>query len=106
MNQACSRNTVLSMLPVISLPLQEHLQHKAEVVQALYSPDGARLYTAGADGGLCVYDVAQVYMPVKFLSAGQRDLRVSACDITLVCLTDQERCSELMPLQGSVSTLL
>jgi hypothetical protein len=45
-------------------------------VQALYSPDGARLYTAGADGGLCVYDVAQVYMPVKFLSAGQRDLKV------------------------------
>lgn len=26
----------------------------------LYSPDGARMYSGGADGGLCVYDVAQV----------------------------------------------
>ncbi|GFH23849.1 uncharacterized protein HaLaN_21537 [Haematococcus lacustris] len=56
--------------------LQEHLQHRAEVLQVAYSPDGSRLYSAGADGGLCVFDVAQVYAPIKFLSAGKRDVRV------------------------------
>ena len=40
--------------------MQEHKQHQSEVLQVLYSTDGARLFTAGADGGLCVYDVAQV----------------------------------------------
>lgn len=56
--------------------VQEHMQHKAAVVQISYSSDGVRLYTGGADGGLCVYDVAQVYLPTKFLAAGVRDLKV------------------------------
>jgi len=44
---------------------QEHLQHRAEVTQVVFSPDGARMYSGGADGGLCVYDVAQVSWPVS-----------------------------------------
>ncbi|KAJ9518454.1 hypothetical protein QJQ45_018495, partial [Haematococcus lacustris] len=71
--------TLLQAIPRCLRPfvcVQEHLQHRAEVLQVAYSPDGSRLYSAGADGGLCVFDVAQVYAPIKFLSAGKRDVRV------------------------------
>ncbi|KAG1677552.1 hypothetical protein FOA52_014450 [Chlamydomonas sp. UWO 241] len=56
--------------------VKEHSQHKGEVTQLLYSPDGWWLYSAGNDGGLCVYDVAQVYAPIKFLSAGGKHAKM------------------------------
>lgn len=61
---------------MISYYLQEQQQHRCGLVQLAYSSDGSYLFTAGCDGGLCVYDVSQVYQPVKFLSAGVKDIRV------------------------------
>ena len=58
--------------------LQEHLQHRGDVVEVLYSPDGLWLYSAGADGVLSVYDVQQVYTPVKCLAAGAKNVKVRA----------------------------
>ena len=58
---------------------QEHKQHRGPVSQVLFSPDGAWLYSAGVDGGLCVYDVVQVYNPVKFLPAGGKGIKVRGC---------------------------
>ena len=53
----------------------------------VYSADGTRLYTGGADGGLCVYDVPQVYQPTKFLSGGVKDLKVwFVYDMYTVCM--------------------
>ena len=64
------RNTVLELSSVsithgsLSLyhPSQEHKQHRGTVLQVLFSPNGSWLYSAGADGGLCVYDVVQVWV--------------------------------------------
>ena len=49
--------------------LQEHCQHKGAVTEVLFTPNGALLLTAGSEGNICVYDVAQNYMPVKYLAA-------------------------------------
>lgn len=67
---------VVFCLPPQTYMQQEHQQHRAALVQLAYSPDGTKLFTGGADGGLCVYDVVQIYQPVKFLSAGVRDIKV------------------------------
>eukprot|EP00798_Chlamydomonas_sp_ICE-L_P014445 gene14445-20453_t len=57
--------------------VQELKQHRAPVSQVLYGTDGAYLYSSGFDGGLCVYDVAAIYQPVKFLSSGAPNLKAS-----------------------------
>ena len=49
--------------------LQEHCQHKGAVTEVLFTPNGGLLLTAGSEGNICVYDVAQNYMPVKYLAA-------------------------------------
>lgn len=36
-------------------------------MQLLYSSDGERLFTLSKDGTLCVHDVLQLYLPLKFL---------------------------------------
>ncbi|GAX72875.1 hypothetical protein CEUSTIGMA_g330.t1 [Chlamydomonas eustigma] len=56
--------------------VQEHKQHRGRISQVLFSTDGNWLYSAGYDGGLCVYDVIQVYNPVKFLPAGSRGIKI------------------------------
>lgn len=66
------------VLPTPHLRLQEHQQHRGAVSKVLFTPEGDRLLSCGADGGLCVYDVVQIYAPVKFLSAGVKDLKVRA----------------------------
>lgn len=60
--------------------IQDHKQHRSSVLQVAFSPDGAWFYSAGEDGGLCVYDVAQVYTPVKFLPAGGKGTKVIRSD--------------------------
>lgn len=59
--------------------VQEHAQHRGPLVELVYSPCGTRLHSGAMDGTLVVYDVLQVYAPVKFLSAGVRDIKVRAC---------------------------
>lgn len=49
--------------------LQEHPQHRYPVVAVQYTLDGSQLLSLGEDGGLCVYDVTQIYLPVKMLAA-------------------------------------
>jgi WD40 repeat protein len=39
---------------------QEYQQHRAAVQQLAFTADGGRLLSAGGDGNLCVYEVAQV----------------------------------------------
>lgn len=56
--------------------VQEHAQHRGPLVELVYSPCGTRLHSGAMDGTLVVYDVLQVYAPVKFLSAGVRDIKV------------------------------
>lgn len=73
----CRQLSHLSNELCCSSVTQDHLQHRAEVTQIVFAPDGTRMYSGGADGGLCVYDVTQVYQPTKFLPSGARDLRVS-----------------------------
>ncbi|CAM9761154.1 unnamed protein product, partial [Ectocarpus sp. 12 AP-2014] len=50
--------------------LLELEQHRSAVQQVTFTPDGARLVSAGEDGLLCLYDVTQGYHP----------WRVMACD--------------------------
>eukprot|EP00039_Didymoeca_costata_P020621 m.341916 g.341916 ORF g.341916 m.341916 type:complete len:1772 (+) comp20674_c0_seq1:408-5723(+) len=45
-----------------------HKQHTNKVASLLYDQDGERLYSAGSDGILCMYDVLQGYMPVRMIS--------------------------------------
>jgi hypothetical protein len=57
-------------------PPQELQQHRAAVAELRFCPSGARLYSAGLDGMLVVYDATRLYAPVQYLSAGVRDMRV------------------------------
>lgn len=61
---------------LVSTPAQEHQQHRGAVLEIAYSPDGTWLYSAGEDGGLCVYDVVQSYRPTKYLSVGAKGIKV------------------------------
>jgi len=45
--------------------LQEYRQHQGMVVSLVYTPDGSKLFSAGADGLICVYDAVRNYQPVK-----------------------------------------
>ncbi|KXZ51899.1 hypothetical protein GPECTOR_11g332 [Gonium pectorale] len=56
--------------------LEEQQQHRAAVVELVFSPLGDRLYSGGADGALVVYDVQRLYAPTQYLSAGVRDIKV------------------------------
>ena len=74
---------LLSLIPHTPSPLHTpphlHTSSHLQFSQVLFSPDGAWLYSAGVDGGLCVYDVVQVYNPVKFLPAGGKGIKVCGC---------------------------
>lgn len=48
--------------------IHEHKQHKGAVRQLLFSPDGFRMFTAGEEGNLCVYDCSQNFLPIKYLA--------------------------------------
>jgi WD40 repeat protein len=55
----------------------EYQQHRGAVLQLIYSPDGRRLYSAGEDGHICVYDVSRGYQPVKMVASDMPSERVS-----------------------------
>ena len=48
--------------------VQEHRQHKKAVQDIVFTADGDLLLSAGAEGNLCVYDVRQNYVPIKYLA--------------------------------------
>ena len=48
-----------------------------DLCQILYDPIEGRLYSAGVDGNICVYDVFREYQPVKMVAADSIPLRVS-----------------------------
>jgi WD repeat-containing protein 90 len=45
--------------------LHEYRQHQARVVSLAFSQDGAKLFSAGEDGLICVYDALRNYQPIK-----------------------------------------
>ena len=45
--------------------LHEYRQHQARVVALTFSSDGAKLFSAGEDGLICVYDAVRNYQPIK-----------------------------------------
>jgi len=47
--------------------LHEYRQHQAPVVSLTFSQDGAKLFSAGEDGLICVYDAVRNYQPIKTL---------------------------------------
>lgn len=53
--------------------LEEFQQHKGPVTCVAFSMDGSLLYSAGADGNLCVYDALQGYTPMKLISSDLPD---------------------------------
>ena len=55
----------------------EYQQHRGAVLKILYSPDGRRVYSAGEDGHICVYDVSRGYQPVKMVASDVPSERVS-----------------------------
>ena len=34
----------------------------------LFTPDGSKLFTAGDEGNLCVFDCEQNFLPIKYLA--------------------------------------
>ena len=57
----------------------EYQQHKEAVVDIVFSPDGKRMFSAGSDGHICMYDVARDYQPVKMISGDLPGDSVSLC---------------------------
>ena len=56
----------------------EYQQHDGAVAQIVFDPvNGKRLYSAGRDGNICVYDVARDYQPVKMVASDTIPLHVS-----------------------------
>jgi WD40 repeat protein len=56
-------------IPTAKMP-HEYQQHRGPVVQVLFDPSrGHRLYSAGVDGHVCVYDVTRGYQPVKMIAS-------------------------------------
>ena len=49
--------------------LEEYTQHSGQLVDLLYANSGERLYSAGTDGVLVVYDVVHSYQPSRSYSA-------------------------------------
>ena len=45
--------------------LHEYRQHQARVVSLVFSQDGTKLFSAGEDGLICVYDAVRNYQPIK-----------------------------------------
>ena len=84
----CCRPAIHHTAPLLRV-LQEHRQHRAAVEQVMFSADGERLFTAGGDGSICVYDVAQIYLPVKMLATNGAPGRVRPCVALLRCLAEQ-----------------
>jgi WD40 repeat protein len=65
-NSGCVR---IFDVPTTTMP-HEHQQHRGPVVQVLFDPSrGDRLYSAGLDGHICVYDVTRGYQPVKMIAS-------------------------------------
>ena len=47
----------------------EYQQHRGRIACTVYAPDGLRLFTAGADGQICVYDTQRNYQPIKMVAS-------------------------------------
>jgi WD40 repeat protein len=45
--------------------LHEYRHHQARVVSLVFSQDCAKLFSAGEDGLICVYDAVRNYQPIK-----------------------------------------
>ena len=48
--------------------IQEHKQHAQDILKVMFHPQGSFMYTGGSEGTICVYDVQQNYMPMKYLT--------------------------------------
>eukprot|EP00960_Hanusia_phi_P075929 768485-Hanusia_phi.AAC.1 len=48
--------------------LFEHKQHRSKVLSISFTMDGEKLFTAGQDGIICVYDAVRNYQPIKSIS--------------------------------------
>lgn len=63
-------------------------------MQVLYSSDGERLYTLSTDGNLCVHDVLQLYLPLKFLPTSPTPLAHAcmalSCDGHRLCTVTKD----------------
>lgn len=57
-------------------------------MQVVYAPDGTRMYSGGSDGGLCVYDVAQV----RALKGSQDMKHTGVLPCHSVCGTQAQGC--------------
>ena len=53
--------------------VQEHHQHRAAVVDIAFTSDARYMLSAGADGNVCVFTVAQGYLPTKFVATSAMD---------------------------------
>lgn len=49
--------------------LEEYVQHRAAVRAIVFTPDGSMMFSAGADGHVCIYDPERGYSPIKVLSS-------------------------------------
>mmetsp|Transcript_29519 Transcript_29519/g.74236 ORF Transcript_29519/g.74236 Transcript_29519/m.74236 type:complete len:83 (+) Transcript_29519:291-539(+) len=55
---------------------QEHQQHRAAVTAVVLSADGDHMFSGSADGSICVYDILQHYLPIKYLSTSLPNSKV------------------------------
>ncbi len=66
-------------VPTTTMP-HEYQQHRGPVVEILFDPvNGERLYSAGLDGHICVYDVTRGYQPVKMIASDYSSNHVCMC---------------------------
>jgi WD40 repeat protein len=80
----------------------DYAQHQGRVLDVLFSPDGAFLYSNGEDGNICAYDVGKNYLPVRMFTTSvakqqsQDAVAVSGCMLTLsfIALLDAPQLSQ------------
>ncbi|KAK9823925.1 hypothetical protein WJX72_006401 [[Myrmecia] bisecta] len=97
-------NGKLRVFDVVGTSLvQEHRQHRGAVTHLLFAPNGDCMFSLGAEGNLCVYNVAQDYLPIKYLQTSPPDRHNSiaiSADSRVLAATAYE------PDQDHVSILL
>jgi len=59
----------MRVMDIASTSMQvDYQQHRGRVLDVLFSPDGAFLYSSGEDGAICAYDVSKDYLPVRMFT--------------------------------------
>ena len=90
--------------------LEEYTQHQGKVVDLLFAHNAEKLYSAGADGVLCAYDVVHAYQPSRTYSAAPGAEPASPClaitkdDLLLVAGSLQK--AQLLLFEASTLSLL